>query len=57
MSDNKKKDENNLEEKEFYNLDVYKRQPMSNDVLVEVEFEQKGTKKIMANFARLRKID
>ena len=31
--------------------------PMSNDVLVEVEFEKKGVKKIMANFARLKKID
>ena len=29
---------------------------MSNDMLVEVAFESKGVKKIMANFARLQKL-
>ena len=31
--------------------------PMGNDTLVEVRFDTKGTKKIMANFAKLTKID
>ena len=31
--------------------------PMANDTLVEVRFDTKGTKKIMANFAKLTKID
>ena len=30
--------------------------PMANDMLVEVIFEKVGTKKIMANFARLKKV-
>ena len=29
--------------------------PMANDTLVEIAFEKAGTKKIMANFARLKK--
>ena len=29
--------------------------PMGNDTLVEIAFEKAGTKKIMANFARLKK--
>lgn len=31
-------------------------QPMGNDVLMEVAFDKAGTKKMMANFARLEKI-
>ena len=31
--------------------------PMANDTLVEVRFDTKGTKKIMAHFAKLTKID
>ena len=30
--------------------------PMGNDVLLEIAFEQ-GTKKLMANFARLAKVE
>lgn len=30
--------------------------PMSNDILVEVKFDKKGNKKIMANFAKLQKL-
>lgn len=30
--------------------------PMGNDTLLEVAFEREGTKKIMANFARLKKL-
>jgi DNA helicase-2/ATP-dependent DNA helicase PcrA len=30
--------------------------PMANDTLVEVAFEKVGTKKIMANFAKLQKV-
>ncbi len=30
--------------------------PMGNDILLEVAFESEGTKKIMANFARLKKL-
>ena len=30
--------------------------PMGNDTLVEIAFEKVGTKKIMANFARLKKV-
>ena len=55
----------------YTHLDVYKRQvqhktfgkglvisatPMGNDVLLEIAFEQ-GTKKLMANFARLAKVE
>ena len=35
---------------------VLKATPMSGDTLLEIAFESKGTKKIMANFARLKKI-
>ena len=31
-------------------------QPMGNDTLMEVAFDKAGTKKMMANFARLEKI-
>ena len=31
--------------------------PMANDLLVEVAFDKVGTKKLMANFAKLRKIE
>ena len=30
--------------------------PMGNDTLLEIAFEQVGTKKLMANFARLTKL-
>ena len=30
--------------------------PMGNDTLLEVAFESEGTKKILANFARLKKL-
>ncbi|MCM1284687.1 MAG: UvrD-helicase domain-containing protein [Acetobacter sp.] len=32
-------------------------QPMGNDVLMEVSFDKAGTKKMMANFARLEKVN
>ncbi len=35
---------------------VIKATPMSNDVMLEVAFEKVGTKKIMANFAKIRKL-
>ena len=35
---------------------VIKATPMSNDTMLEVAFEKVGTKKIMANFARLKKL-
>ena len=31
-------------------------QPMGNDTLLEVAFDKAGTKKMMANFARLEKL-
>jgi DNA helicase-2/ATP-dependent DNA helicase PcrA len=31
-------------------------QPMGNDTLMEVSFDKAGTKKMMANFARLEKV-
>ena len=40
----------------FGNGMVVSMTPMANDVLVEVAFDKVGTKKIMANFARLKKI-
>ena len=30
--------------------------PMGNDSLLEIAFEKVGTKKLMANFARLKKL-
>ena len=30
--------------------------PMGNDALLEIAFDEQGTKKIMANFARLKKL-
>ncbi len=36
---------------------VKKATRMSNDTLLEIEFAAKGTKKIMANFARIKKLD
>ena len=35
---------------------ILSMQPMGNDVLVEVAFDKKGNKKIMANFAKLKKL-
>ncbi len=35
---------------------VLSMQPMANDTLVEIAFEKVGTKKIMANFAKLTKV-
>ena len=40
----------------FGNGMVVSMTPMANDMLVEVAFDKVGTKKIMANFARLKKI-
>lgn len=40
----------------FGNGIVISMEPMSNDTLVEVAFDKVGTKKIMANFAKLQKI-
>ncbi len=40
----------------FGNGMVVSMTPMANDMLVEVIFEKVGTKKIMANFARLKKV-
>lgn len=34
---------------------VFSAQPMGNDTLLEIAFEKAGTKKLMANFARLTK--
>ena len=31
--------------------------PMGSDTLLEIAFEKVGTKKLMANFARLEKLD
>lgn len=36
---------------------VLSASPMANDLLVEVSFEKVGTKKLMANFAKLRKLE
>ncbi len=35
---------------------VISMKPMANDILVEIEFEKAGTKKLMANFAKLSKV-
>lgn len=35
---------------------ILSTQPMGNDVLLEVAFDRAGTKKLMANFARLEKV-
>ena len=40
----------------FGNGMVVSMTPMANDMLVEVIFEKVGTKKIMANFAKLKKV-
>ena len=31
--------------------------PMSNDTMLEIAFDKVGTKKIMANFARIKHLD
>ena len=36
---------------------VLSASPMANDLLVEVSFQKVGTKKLMANFAKLRKLE
>ena len=36
---------------------VLSASPMANDLLVEVSFDKVGTKKLMANFAKLKKIE
>ncbi len=43
--------------KSFGTGTVLTLQPMGNDVLMEVAFDKAGTKKMMANFARLEKIN
>jgi hypothetical protein len=40
----------------FGNGEVFSAKPMGNDVLYEVVFERVGTKKLMGNFARMKKI-
>ena len=35
---------------------VVKSVKMSNDTLLEIDFERVGKKKIMANFAKIRKV-
>lgn len=45
-----------IEHSSFGNGVVKNMTKMSNDVLVEIEFKDVGTKKIMANFAKLTKI-
>lgn len=35
---------------------VISASPMANDLLVEVSFDKVGTKKLMANFAKLKKV-
>lgn len=42
--------------KSFGTGTILSLQPMGNDVLMEVAFDKAGTKKMMANFARLEKI-
>jgi DNA helicase-2/ATP-dependent DNA helicase PcrA len=36
--------------------EVFSAKPMGNDVLYEVVFERVGTKKLMGNFARMKKV-
>lgn len=43
--------------KSFGTGTILSLQPMGNDVLMEVAFDKAGTKKMMANFARLEKIN
>ena len=35
---------------------ILSSKPMGNDTLLEIAFDEKGTKKLMANFARLEKL-
>jgi DNA helicase-2/ATP-dependent DNA helicase PcrA len=37
--------------------EIFSARPMGNDVLYEVVFERVGTKKLMGNFARMKKIN
>ena len=43
--------------KSFGTGTILSLQPMGNDTLMEVAFDKEGTKKMMANFARLEKIN
>ena len=36
--------------------EVFSAKPMGNDTLYEVVFDRVGTKKLMGNFARLKKL-
>lgn len=45
-----------VEHKTFGTGRVITASPMGNDTLLEIEFDRVGTKKLMANFARLRKL-
>lgn len=47
---------NRVKHKAFGEGMVLSAQPMGNDVLLEIAFDQKGTKKLMAKFAKLEKI-
>lgn len=46
----------NVSHKTFGNGMVISASPMGNDTLLEIAFESKGTKKIMANFAHLERL-
>ena len=41
----------------FGDGEIFSARPMGNDVLYEVVFERVGTKKLMGNFARMKKIN
>lgn len=41
----------------FGDGEIFSAKPMGNDVLYEVVFERVGTKKLMGNFARMKKIN
>lgn len=45
-----------VEHKTFGRGMVLSAAPMGNDTLLEIAFEQVGTKKVMSNFARLKKV-
>jgi DNA helicase-2/ATP-dependent DNA helicase PcrA len=41
----------------FGDGEIFSARPMGGDVLYEVVFERVGTKKLMGNFARMKKIN
>ena len=42
--------------KAFGEGDVIKATPMGNDILLEINFDKVGTKKVMARFSNIKKI-